>query len=110
MSLRQGSSRGWDNWSNSIIIDRGTKAGIQKYGCSDPKRAHRQVVLVTENYSNVLLITDINFSASVKIQETRKEAIISGTGLKHCVMKYVAQEDDRKGWIIVTSGLDELSA
>lgn len=103
-------SRGWDNWSNSIVIDRGSKAGIQKnMAAVTPKGLIGKVVLVTENYSNVLLITDINFSASVKVQETRKEAIISGTGLKRCVMKYVAQEDAiEKGWIIVTSGLDEL--
>lgn len=103
-------SRGWDNWSNSIVIDKGSKAGIQKnMAAVTPKGLIGKVVFVTEYYSNVLLITDINFSASVKVQETRKDAIISGTGLKNCIMKYVAQEDAiEKGWIIVTSGLDEL--
>lgn len=103
-------SRGWDNWSNSIIIDKGSKAGVQKnMAAVTHKGLIGKVTLVTENHSNVLLITDINFSASVKVQEARKEAILSGTGLKNCLLKYVAQEDTiEKGWIIITSGLDEL--
>jgi rod shape-determining protein MreC len=68
-----------------------------------------KVSLVADGSAYVLLMTDINFSASVRVQETRQEAILSGTGGSRCILKYVPQEVVMKeGEIVVTSGFDEL--
>ena len=52
---------------------------------------------------------DINFSAAARLQESRTEGVISGTGFRKCQMKYVPYEEKvKKGDIVITSGLDEL--
>lgn len=102
-------SRGPDNWSNTLIIDKGRHAGIAKdMSVITPKGLVGKITLATDNQAYVLLLNDINFSVSVKIQETRKEGILAGTG-SGCILKYIPQEDVvKKGEILVTSGLDGL--
>lgn len=102
-------SRGPDNWSNTLIIDKGRHAGITKdMSVITPKGLVGKITLATDNKAYVLLLNDINFSVSVKIQETRKEGILAGTG-SDCILKYIPQEDVvKKGDLLVTSGLDGL--
>lgn len=103
-------SRGLDRWSNTVIIEKGKQAGIKKdMAVITPLGLVGKVSTVDDNYAYVLLITDINFSAAVRIQETRKEAILSGTGTRRCILKYVPGEDDiKEGEVVVTSGFDDL--
>jgi rod shape-determining protein MreC len=103
-------SKGWDRWANTLIIDKGLAHGIAKdMAVITPAGLIGKVSLVNNHYAYVLLITDINFSASVKIQETRKEAILSGTGSGSCIVKYIPQEEPLKeGGVVVTSGFDDL--
>ncbi len=103
-------SRGPDPWSNTLVIEKGTHDGIAKdMAVITPLGLVGKVSAAGDNYSYVLLVTDINFSAAVKIQETRKEAILSGTGTGHCVLKYVSEEDTvSKGDVVITSGFDDL--
>jgi rod shape-determining protein MreC len=91
------------------VIDKGRTGGISKdMAVITPRGLIGKVTMVTDNYAYVLLVNDINFSAAVRIQETRKEAILSGAE-KKCVLKYVSHEETvREGNIIVTSGLDDL--
>jgi rod shape-determining protein MreC len=64
---------------------------------------------VSGSFSHVLLVTDINFSVAGRLQESRIEGIVSGTGFRKCQMKYVPYEEEvKKGDIIITSGLDSL--
>lgn len=103
-------SKGLDRWSNILIIDKGKRSGISKnMAVITPKGLVGKVSLVSENYAHVLLLTDINFSAAVKIQEARRDDILSGTGSGNCILKYVPYEETvKKGDIVVTSGFDEL--
>jgi len=103
-------SRGLDRWSNTVVIDKGERDGVTKdMAVITPSGLVGKVSSAADKYAYVLLMTDINFSASVRIQETRKEAVLSGTGARRCVLKYVPQEDViKEGEVVVTSGFDDL--
>lgn len=101
-------SRGTDNWANIILIDKGLKDGVQKdMAVITPKGLLGKVISSSDSYSRVLLITSINFSAAVRVQDSRKEGIVSGKGSGKCLLKYVPFEEEVKvGDVIITSGLD----
>jgi rod shape-determining protein MreC len=103
-------SRGLDRWSNTVVIEKGKRDGVTKdMAVITPSGLVGKVTSAADNYAYVLLMTDINFSVSVRIQETRKEAILSGTGGRRCVLKYVPVEDVvKEGEVVVTSGFDDL--
>ncbi len=103
-------SRGEDPWSNTLVVEKGSRDGIAKdMAVITPIGLIGKVSSVSDRYSHVLLVTDMNFSAAVKIQETREDAILSGTGAGYCILKYVPEEEKVKpGDIIVTSGFDDL--
>jgi rod shape-determining protein MreC len=103
-------SRGLDRWSNTIVIDKGKRDGVAKdMAVITPSGLVGKISKAADGYSYVLLMSDFNFSASVRIQESRREAILSGAGGRRCVLKYVPQEEEvREGEIVVTSGFDEL--
>jgi rod shape-determining protein MreC len=103
-------SRGTDQWSHTLVLDKGRKEGVARdMSAIAPKGFAGKISDVTESYAKLLLLTDINFSASVRLQESRKEGIISGTGTKNVILKYIPYEDEIKiGDIVITSGLDQL--
>jgi rod shape-determining protein MreC len=103
-------ARGIDRWSNMLVLDKGARDGVQKdMTAVTPKGLAGKITDVSDSYANLLLVTDINFSAAVRIQESRKEGVLSGTGNRECVLKYIPYEDEVKtGDVIVTSGLDSL--
>ncbi|HWR59571.1 MAG TPA: rod shape-determining protein MreC [Thermodesulfovibrionales bacterium] len=103
-------SRGLDPWSNVVVIEKGRRDGVFKdMAAITPLGLVGKVSAEGDNYSQVLFVTDISFSAAVKLQETRKEAILSGTGSAHCILKYVPDEDSiKQGDIVITSGFDDL--
>lgn len=101
-------SKGYDRFLQTMIIDKGRKDGILKdMTVITPKGLVGKIYSVRENFSVVLLLRDPNFSVAVRLQDTRIEGIISGTGGKYCILKYIPPEEDIKvGEIVVTSGLD----
>jgi len=103
-------SRGTDQWSHTLVLDKGQKDGVSKdMSAITPKGLAGKIFEVTGSYSKLLLLTDINFSASVRLQESRKEGVISGTGSRMAILKYIPYEDEVKiGDIVITSGLDQL--
>ncbi|NWF52688.1 MAG: rod shape-determining protein MreC [Nitrospirae bacterium] len=103
-------ARGPDQWSNTFVLDKGSSAGIKKDMVAiTAKGLVGKISEVSNSYSNLLLITDINFFAAVRVQEGRQEGIISGTGLRRCQLKYIPYDEDvKKGDILITSGLDNL--
>lgn len=103
-------SRSMDQWSNVLIIDKGKSSGISKnMSVITPKGLVGKISLASEDYAHVLLVTDINFAAAVKLQEARRDDILSGTGFGGCILKYVPYEETvKEGDIVVTSGFDEL--
>ena len=71
-------SRGPDPWSNTLVIGKGTREGIAKdMAAVTPLGLVGKVTVVTDHYAYILLVTDINFSAAVRIQDTRNEALHS---------------------------------
>jgi rod shape-determining protein MreC len=103
-------SRGIDQWSHTLVLDKGQKDGVLKdMSAITPKGFAGKIFNVTDSYSKLLLLTDINFSAAVRIQESRKEGIVSGTGTRKVALKYIPYEEEIKiGDIVITSGLDQL--
>jgi len=103
-------SRGTDQWSHTLVLDKGQKDGVSKdMSAITPKGFAGKTFNVTGSYSKLLLLTDINFSAAVRLQESRKEGVISGTGTRKVILKYIPYEDELKvGDIVITSGLDQL--
>jgi len=103
-------SRGQDPWSNTVVIEKGRHDGITKdMAAVTPSGLVGKVSMAADTYAYVLLMNDINFSASVRIQETRREAILSGTGGRRCILKYIPHEEEiKEGEVVVTSGFDDL--
>jgi rod shape-determining protein MreC len=103
-------SRGPDPWSNTLVIGKGTREGIAKdMAVITPLGLVGKVTAVTDHYAYILLVTDINFSAAVRIQDTRNEAILSGTGTRRCILKYIPDETSiREGEMVVTTGFDDV--
>lgn len=103
-------SRGVDQWSNMLILDKGSLNGVMKDMTAITYRGLvGKISGVFDSYSSLLLITDINFSASIRLQESRTEGIISGTGYRKCQLKYIPYDEKvKEGDIVLTSGLDSL--
>lgn len=103
-------ARGIDRWAHLFTIDKGSNDGIAKdMAAVTPTGLAGKVLNASGSYSNVLLLTDISFSVSVRLQESRKEGILSGTGTRKCLLKYIPYEEEVKtGDILITSGLDAL--
>jgi rod shape-determining protein MreC len=99
-----------DFWSKTVILDKGTSAGIQKDMIAITERGIAgKISDVSGSYSHLLLINDINFSAAARIQEDRTEGILSGTGFRRCMLKYIPPEYEvKEGAVVITSGLDAL--
>lgn len=103
-------SKGWSRWGQTLVIDKGKHDGIAKdMAVATPAGLIGKVSFTDDDYAYVLLITDINFSSAVKIQETRRDAILSGSGGGSCVLKYFPPEEDvKEGYVLITSGFDDL--
>lgn len=103
-------ARGANYWSHTFVVDKGSDDGIVKDAAAiAPKGLAGKIYQVSHSYANLLLITDINFSAAVRLQESRKEGVLSGTGSDKTVLKYISPEEDVKtGEVVITSGLDRL--
>jgi rod shape-determining protein MreC len=103
-------AKGIEQWSNTFVLDKGRLDGIAKDMIAiTPRGLVGKILSVSDNHSSLLLLTDINFSSAARIQESRTEGIISGTGFRKCQLKYVPfEEKSEKGDIVITSGLDSL--
>lgn len=101
-------ARGTDQWTNTFVLDKGTKDGITKdmIGMTE-KGLVGKISSVSDSYSHLLLLSDIHFSVSARLQGSRAEGVVSGTGFRKCQMKYILYEEEvKKGDIVITSGLD----
>jgi len=101
-------SRGNDRLLKTIILDKGSNEGIRKdMAVITTKGLVGKIYKAGSSFSEVLLISDPNFSAAVRLQNTRQEGILSGTGRSYGILKYIPSEDAvEKGDAVVTSGLD----
>jgi rod shape-determining protein MreC len=103
-------SRGSDRWSNTFVLDKGRAHHVEKdMAVVTPEGLLGKVFDVEKEFSRVLLIDDARFSAAVRLENTRPEAVLSGAGSGKCELKYLethyeVREDD----VLITSGLDSL--
>jgi len=103
-------ARSTDRWSNTFIIDKGATDGIEKdMAVVSNQGLAGKISGVSESYSHLLLLTDMSFSAAARLQESRIEGVLTGTGFRKCTLKYIPYEEEvKKGDIVITSGLDLL--
>jgi len=103
-------SKGTDQWSSIVTVNKGSSGGVKKDMTAITSRGLvGKITSVSGSYSSLLLITDINFSSAARLQRSRAEGVLSGTGFKKCKLKYVPYEECvETGEIIITSGLDKL--
>jgi rod shape-determining protein MreC len=103
-------ARNMDQWSNTVVLDKGLSDGIEKDMIAVTNTGLvGKISGVSRSYSYLLFLSDINFSAAARLQDSRIEGVISGTGFRRCQLKYVPYEEEvKKGDIVITSGLDLL--
>ena len=103
-------AKGTDNWIHTLLLDKGAKDGVAKdMAAITSLGLAGKITVASDSYAYLLLLDDINFSASVRLQGSRAEGVLSGTGSRKCILKYVPFEDEVKaGDIVITSGLDML--
>jgi rod shape-determining protein MreC len=103
-------SRGYDTMINTVIMDKGLTGGVQKdMVIITPLGLVGKVYSVSKEYSTGLLLKDPNFSVAVRLQNNRREGVVSGTGYSYCLLKYIPPEETvETGDVVVTSGLDGL--
>lgn len=102
-------SKGSNKFLKTIWIDKGSNHGIRKgYPVVTPNGLVGKVISVNSNYSEIILVTDPNFSVAVRIDRNRVEGILTGKG-NSCLLKYIPLEEEVLiGDRIITSGLDEI--
>ena len=104
-----------DPFSDFILIDRGSKDGVQPqmpvlaFFGNEAIGLIGQVIEVYPNFSKVMLISDPSFAVDVKVVRTGDRAIVRGKGEPILSVEYLplysqAQPKD----IVVTSGQDAL--
>ncbi|HBQ86370.1 MAG TPA: rod shape-determining protein MreC [Syntrophomonas sp.] len=99
------------NWYNAMIIDKGSRDGIQQnMPVISPDGLVGRVSSVNENSAQVFLITDREVAVGVLLQETREtNGIVEGLGdnsmLRMRNIPYYSKV--QKGNQVVTSGLSE---
>lgn len=94
------------NWSNSLIIDKGTTQGIKQNKAVISMKGLVGRVLEIGRYSaKILLITDPNSKVSAVIQRNRQGGMLVGRPDGKCKMIYIALDSDIvKGDKVITAG------
>lgn len=102
--------RGPMHSSHVILIDRGTRDGLQRgMAVMTPAGLVGRVVACYSTAAQVLLITDANFAAGVVSQKHNVTGTLKGTGGVNCRVDYVQMEQVvEPGEWFYTSGDDRL--
>jgi rod shape-determining protein MreC len=104
-------NKGADHWFKTMIIDKGEEYGVQKdMIVIIPGGMAGKIIRVWPSYSEMLLITDSSYSVSVRLQDSRIEGILTGTGGDYCLLNYVSNDVEvKEGDVLVSSGLDSFT-
>ncbi len=96
------------NWFYMLWINKGADDGVAKDMVAvTPLGPVGKVHRVFDHAASIILLTDVNSSVAVRLQDTRVSAILEGRGDGTCFLKYVSKRAEVKmGEIVVTSGLD----
>lgn len=96
------------NWFHNVIIDMGSKDGVEvDMGVATYRGLVGKVIQVGYNTSEVILLIDQGCSVGALIQRTREIGIIKGgTESAYCYLDYIAHDADVQiNDIVVTSGM-----
>jgi rod shape-determining protein MreC len=96
--------------ANILYVDRGSKHGVRiNAPVISGDGIVGRVVLVTELYSQVQLITNPDASIGAMLSESRTPGILTGTGDELLTMNYISNILPVKtGEVVVSSGLDDI--
>jgi rod shape-determining protein MreC len=96
------------HWHETIIINKGTDAGVDKdMGVVTPQGIVGKVIKAWPAYAQVLLMTDRNSGIAATIQRTRDEGVVQGTEEGGVRLSYLPQFSEAKiGDVLLTSGLE----
>ena len=102
-------ARSPDNWSSSVIIDKGSSSGIKRgLVVINFLGLVGRVVDTTDSTSKIMLINDPNLGISAIVQRSRQEGLISGTLGSSLIMRYLPKDSDIKiSDTVITSGLTD---
>jgi len=98
-----------DNWTASVVIDKGAKQGIRG-GCVVVNHIGLvgRVIDVQPLTSVVMLLNDPRMGVSAVVQRSRQEGLVSGTLAELLVLRYLPLDADvQVGDTVVTSGLSD---
>src|SRR6185436_2550001 len=100
-------------WFNTVVIDQGSFAGVQRdMPVVTPEGLVGRVIVVAPASSRVLLLTDERFGAGAIIGQlvnSRLIGVVRGKNSYLCVMNFVAaSEKATAGDTVITSGQDGL--
>jgi len=98
--------RSQSGWSKSIIINKGSRAGIKNHmAVSTPKGLVGSVIEVGPFTSKVMLITDPNSRVGIILEANRQAAILVGERGDRCKVIYLSMDVEiKKGERVLTSG------
>lgn len=104
-------ARDADQWFNTVVIDRGTLAGVAKdHPVVTPEGLVGRVVDAAPNAARVLLMTDERHGAGAiigQLAESRLLGVVEGRNHQLCEMKIVSTlEKVEPGETVITSGQD----
>jgi len=94
------------NWSNSVIIDKGSLNGLRENrAVLFTKGLVGRLIEVGRSSAKVLLITDPNSKVGVLIQRNRQGGILAGRPDGRCKVVYIALDSDvAPGDKVITAG------
>jgi rod shape-determining protein MreC len=94
------------NWSNSLIIDKGSAQGVRNAkAVISPRGLVGRVVELGNHSAKVLLITDPGSKVGVLIQRNRQGGVLVGTPDGKCKMIYISLDSDAsEGDKVITAG------
>lgn len=92
----------------SMIIDRGSDAGIQvNDAVVSPSGLVGRVVLTTRDLSKIQLIIDANASVGSIIERTRRQGVVRGDGRGNLQLQFIPSLSDVvTGDVVITGGID----
>ncbi len=100
-------ARNPNDWIGSLIIDKGSSAGVKKDSAVCSSRGLLgKVVDVDKDSSTVMLITHPNFRAGGEIRGIGINGVVMGQGKESLKMIYIPMDADvKEGSIVTTSGM-----
>jgi len=98
------------NWSDSIIIDKGSSSGVSEgRGVLSTRSLVGRVVQLGRRPAKTLLLTDPNVKVGVLVQRNGQGGVLTGRPDGTCKMIYIALDADvRPGDLVVTAGFGDI--